>query len=324
MKYVGRRFFHATLLLGAISFACFALTQMAPGDFFDALRLNPRVSSQTINHLRSEYGFDRPLTVRYALWLRSVLKGQMGFSIAYGTPVAPLALVRARNTLLLTATSTLLAWLIAVPLGVWCAAKRATRIDRFIGFATTALLTVPDLLIFLSLLVLAVRTGWFPAGDMESLGAEGMNPWERIIDFAHHLFLPALGLSIVMLPILFRHVRSAVAETMSAPFMRVARGHGISEGRLLYRFALPVAINPLISLLGLSVASMLSASLLVEVIMSWPGLGPLLLEAILSRDVYVVTGAVLLSSVFLIAGNLLADLLISTFDPRIRVGRQDA
>lgn len=324
MKYAVRRFLHATLLLGAISFACFALAQMAPGDFFDALRLNPRFSSQTIDRLRSEYGVDRPLIVRYEHWLHSVLKGEMGFSIAYNGPVGPLLRVRAQNTLLLTATSTLLAWLIAVPLGVWCAAKRGTPVDRFVGFATTTVLTVPDLFIFLALLLLAVRTGWFPAGGMESLGTEGMSSWARIVDVARHLFLPALGLSIVTLPMLLRHVRSAMAETMTAPFVRVARGHGIPPARLLFRFALPAAINPLISLFGLSVAAMLSASLLVEVIMSWPGLGPLLLEAILSRDVYVVTGVVMLSSVFLIAGNLLADLLIFTFDPRIRVERQDA
>jgi len=324
MRYVARRFFHATLLLGVISFACFALADIAPGDFFDALRLSPRVSSQTIDHLRSEYGIDRPLLVRYGQWLHSVAKGQMGFSIAYDGPVLPLLLVRARNTLLLTATSTLLAWLIAVPLGVWCAASRGTALDRFVGFAMTAVLTVPDLLIFLALLLFAIRTGLFPAGGMESLGTENMSSWARIVDFARHLFLPAVGLSVVTLPTLLRHVRSAVVETMAAPFMRVARGHGIPGLRLLFRFALPVAVNPLISLFGLSVAAMLSASLLVEVIMSWPGLGPLLLEAILSRDVYIVTGVVVLSSVFLIAGNFVADLLIFAFDPRIRVGRQDA
>ena len=324
MKYVARRLFHATLLLCVISFACFALAQIAPGDFFDALRLNPRISSETVDHLRSEYGVDRPLLVRYGHWLHSVLDGQMGFSIAYGGPVAPLLRVRARNTLLLTATSTLLAWLIAVPAGVWCAAKRGTRVDRIVGFAATTILTFPDLLIFLLLLLLAVRTGWFPAGGMQSLATEKMGSWARILDLARHLFLPALGLSIVTLPMLFRHVRSAVVEAMTAPFMRVARGHGIPQARLLFRFALPVAINPLITLFGLSVATMLSASLLAEVVMSWPGLGPLLLEAILSRDVYIVSGVVVLSSVFLVAGNLFADLLIFAVDPRIRVGQRDA
>jgi peptide/nickel transport system permease protein len=283
------------------------------------MRLNPRISSQTIDRIRSEYGMDQPLLVRYERWLHSTFEGQMGFSFAYNSPVWPLLRVRARNTLVLTATSTALAWLIAIPLGVWSAEKRGTRGDRFVGLATSTILTVPDLLIFLALLLLAVRTGWFPAGGMESLGAGGMSFWSRIGDSARHLVLPALGLAIVTLPALLRHVRSAMVETLESPFLRAARGHGIPRARLLYRYALPAAVNPLISLFGLSVATMLSASLLAEVILSWPGLGPLLLEAILSRDIYIVTGAVMLSSVFLVAGNLLADFLIFASDPRIRV-----
>ena len=319
MKYAARRLVHAGLLLVAISFLCFALAQIAPGDFFDAMRLNPRISSQTIDHIRSEYGMDQPLLVRYDRWLHSIFEGQMGFSFAYNGPVWPLLRVRARNTLVLTGTSTILAWLVAIPIGVWSAEKRGTRGDRLVGLATSTILTVPDLLIFLALLLLAVRTGWFPTGGMESLGAAGMSFWDRIGDGARHLFLPALGLSIVTLPTLLRHVRSAMVETLESPFMRAARGHGIPRARLLYRYALPAAMNPLLSLFGLSVGAMLSASLLAEVVLSWPGLGPLLLEAILSRDIYIVTGAVMLSSVFLVAGNLLADFLIFASDPRIRV-----
>ncbi len=277
MKYAARRLVHAGLLLVAISFLCFALAQIAPGDFFDAMRLNPRISSQTIDHIRSEYGMDQPLLVRYDRWLHSIFEGQMGFSFAYNGPVWPLLRVRARNTLVLTGTSTILAWLVAIPIGVWSAEKRGTRGDRLVGLATSTILTVPDLLIFLALLLLAVRTGWFPTGGMESLGAAGMSFWDRIGDGARHLFLPALGLSIVTLPTLLRHVRSAMVETLESPFMRAARGHGIPRARLLYRYALPAAMNPLLSLFGLSVGAMLSASLLAEVILSWPGLGPLLL-----------------------------------------------
>ena len=320
MRYFIRRLVHAVMLLFAISFLCFALAQIAPGDFFDAMRLNPQISSQTIDHIRAEYGMDRALPIRYGRWLHSTFEGQMGFSFAYNGPVWPLLRLRARNTLILTGTSTILAWLIAIPLGVWSAEKRGTRADSVVGLATSTLLTVPDLFIFLALLLLAVRTGWFPTGGMESLGAGEMNFWGRIADSARHEFLPALGLAIVTLPVLLRHVRSAMIEMLESPFLRAARGHGIPRARLLYRYAFPAAVNPLISLFGLSVGAMLSVSLLAEVIFSWPGLGPLLLEAILSRDVYIVTGAVMLSSVFLIAGNLLADLLMFASDPRIRVG----
>lgn len=319
MKYVARRLAHAALLILAISFLSFALAQLAPGDFFDAMRMNPQTSSQTVNRLRAEYGLDRPFLVRYGRWVKSMARGEMGISLAYNCPVGPLVVARARNTLLLTGCSLTLAWLIAVPLGIWSAVKRGAWFDRAAELTVSTILTVPDLLIFLTLLLLAVRTGWFPAGGMASLDAKGMTATGQFGDLLHHLALPCIGLALVATPVLFRHVRTALIETLESPFLRAARGHGISEGRLLFRYALPTAANPLISLLGFSVASMLSMSLLAEVILSWPGIGSLLLESILSRDVFVVFAAVIFSSVFLVAGNLLADLLIFASDPRIRM-----
>jgi len=318
MRYVGRRLVHAILLLLAVSFFSFALLQLAPGDFFDAMRLNPQISQHTVESIRSEYGLDRALPIRYARWLRSMSKGDLGYSLASNSAVAPLLRVRARNTLLLSGTATLLAWLLALPVGVWSAAKRGGWIDRIGNVATSAILTVPDLLLFLALLLLAVRTGWFPAGGMVSPGIDEMNFWARAKDIGFHLVLPAFGLAMVMLPVLVRHVRSAMIETLESPFIRAARGHGIPQARLLFRYAVPAASNPLISLLGFSVATMLSTSMLAEIVLSWPGLGPLLVESIFSRDVYVVVAVVMLSSVFLVMGNLLADLLLFASDPRIR------
>jgi peptide/nickel transport system permease protein len=141
---------------------------------------------------------------------------------------------------------------------------------------------------------------------------------EQLRDVAIHLFLPVVALTLGAVPVLVRHVRSAMIVVLDAPFLEAARGHGIPKWRLVYRHALPAAMNSLISLLGFSIGSLLSMSLLMEVVLSWPGLGPLVLEAILARDVYVVIAAVLLSSVFLVIGNLLADLLLYWSDPRIR------
>lgn len=319
MKYLARRFAHAILLLVAISVFSFALLQWAPGNFFDSMRLNPRISSQTVSRMRSEYGVDRPFMVRYARWMGSVLKGEMGFSFAYGTSVGPLLWARARNTLLLTGSAALLAWLLAVPIGIWGAASKGTWEDRACGVAMSTLLTIPDLLLALILLLLAVRTGWFPTGGMVSIGAERSDFWSKAVDIARHLALPALALALATLPILVRHIRSAMIDALESPFIRAARGHGIPRTRLLLRYALPAASNPLISLFGFSIATMLSASMIIEVVLSWPGLGPLMVEAILARDVYVVIGVVMLSSVFLVAGNFVADVLLFMSDPRIRV-----
>ncbi|MGD0304061.1 MAG: ABC transporter permease [Candidatus Acidiferrales bacterium] len=319
MKYFARRLIHATLLLLAVSVFSFAFLQLAPGDFFSPMRLNPQISARTVAGLRSEYGLDQPLPIRYEHWLWAILHGDLGPSFAYNSPVAPLLAVRARNTLLLTGTAMLLAWLIAIPLGIASAVQRGKWSDRAGGVVASALLTVPDLVLFLGLLLLAVRTGWFPTGGMVSTTFADMNPWGKARDIAQHLFLPALGLALASLPALLRHIRAAMIEVLEAPFIRAARAHGISEARVLFRYALPVAANPLISLFGFSLATLLSASLLVEVILSWPGIGPLLIDAILAKDFYIVVGAVMLSSVLLVVGNLFADLLLVAADPRIRV-----
>lgn len=318
MRYFGRRLVHAAFLLLAVSFLSFALLQIAPGDYFDSLRLNPQVSAQTIERIRAQYGVDRPFPARYVAWIRSILKGDFGFSLASNSAVGPLLAVRARNTLLLSGTATALAWLLALPLGVWSATKRGQWGDRAAELATSTLLTIPDLLLFLGLLLLAVRTGWFPTGGMTSPASDGAGVLTLCKDVAFHLVLPAFGLALAMLPVLLRHVRAAIAEVLQAPFIRAARGHGIPRTRLLFRYALPAASNPLISLLGFSVATMLSTSAIAEIVMSWPGLGTLMVESIFARDVYVVVAIVMLSAVFLVAGNLLADLLLFASDPRIR------
>jgi peptide/nickel transport system permease protein len=153
---------------------------------------------------------------------------------------------------------------------------------------------------------------------MMSRGFEQFGLAEKVIDLVKHLIVPVLTLVLASLPILIRHVRTSMIEVLNAPFIAAARGHGISRGRILFRYALPVGANPLISLFGLSLAGLLSGSLLVEVITGWPGLGPLLLEASISRDLYVVIGVVMSSTVFMIMGNLLADALLVAVDPRVR------
>ncbi len=318
MRYLLRRLLHAFLLVIGVSILAFLFTTLAPGNYFDEMRLNPQIAPETLVALRAQYQLDRPLPIRYASWLNSVLHGQMGFSFAYNAPVAPLLLVRAKNTLLLTIIATFLAWAIALPLGIWSADHLGHLSDRVISASTAVLLVIPDLALALGLLVLAVKTRWFPTGGMASVNFESLSSLHKFRDLAWHMLLPAAALVLSSLPLLVRHVRAAVAEVLQAPFLLAAEGHGIPRLTLLYRYALPAAANPLLSLFGFSIGALLSGSLLIEVVMSWPGLGPFLLEAILARDIYVVIGGVLFSTIFLVAGNFLADILLYWLDPRIR------
>jgi peptide/nickel transport system permease protein len=320
IRFLLRRAGHAAFLLLGVSLLAFLFSTLAPGNYFDEMRLNPQISAERLSSLRAEYQVDRPIALRYARWVGALVHGDLGFSFAYNTPVAPLLWTRARNTLLLTGTATMLVWMLALPLGVWSAERQGRPADVALSWATAVLLIIPDLALALGLLILAVRTGWLPTGGMVSVGFGGFSTAHRLRDLAAHMVLPMIVLVVSALPVLLRHVRAAVAEALEAPFLRAAEGHGISRRRLLYRYALPATAHPLIALFGFSLGTLLSGSLLVEVVMSWPGLGPFLLEAILARDLYVVIAGVLLSALFLVAGNFAADLLLYWADPRIRAG----
>lgn len=324
MKYLASRLLRTLLLLLGLSALCFVLTQMVPGSFFDEMRLNPQISPETVAALRSHYGLDRPVLFRYMHWMGAVVRGDLGYSVAYNLPVAPLLWTRAEHTLMLTSIGTLLTWAIGVPLGIYTAAYRGRVFDKVIGSGNSLLLAVPEIVIALALLAISVRCHVVPVGGMKSLGFEDLTPWGKFRDLVLHMFLPVSILVLVGVPIVERHIRAGVVEALEGPYIRFARGLGIGRARLLFRHVLPLAANPAISLLGLWLAGLLGGSLLVEVLTGWPGMGPLILEATLSRDLYVVVGAVMLSAVFLVVGNLIADLLLVTVDPRIRAGEPNA
>jgi peptide/nickel transport system permease protein len=321
MAYLVRKLLHSVFLFFGVSLLVFALLAIAPGDFFTEMRLNPALSAASVDQLRVQRELDRPLPVRYFHWLTAVTRGDWGQSLAYQVPVWPLLRTRAINTLLLTTIAAAVSWALALTLGIWVAAGRIHPIDRFVMFATSAFLGVPDIMIGLLLLVWAVRTHALPAGGMSAPESESLDAMARVSDTLRHTVLPVTALVIATLPTLLRHVRASMIDALNATSVRTARAAGVRGARIVVRHALPLASNPLISLLGLSIAGLLSGSLLVEWIMSWPGLGPLLLEAILARDVYVVVGAVMLSTVFLVAGNFLADVVLVAVDPRMREER---
>ncbi|MEJ7606552.1 MAG: ABC transporter permease, partial [Bryobacteraceae bacterium] len=278
---------------------------------------NPSISADTLVRLRRQYGLDQAVAVRYARWLESLLKGEWGFSMVYHRPAGPLVWERARNTLLLTASATLVAWVIALSVAVWVTLGRTWR-GLLLGGCIAALLALPDVLLILGLILAAAHTGWLPAGGMTSLDHACMSPWSKFRDVALHLVLPGAALVLAVTPVLLAHTRAALAEVMTAPFITAARAFGIRRTRLIVCHALPVAANPLITLAGFSLGTLLSSSLLVEAMTGWPGLGQLLWQSILQRDYYVVIGAVMFSAILLVTGNLVADLSIYALDPRIK------
>jgi len=319
MIYLVHRLGRLLLLLFGSSVLCFLLFEMAPGDYLTEMHVDPHVSLETIAALRTQYGLDRSLVERYSHWLVAVGTGSWGYSFAYNCPVSQLLWGRAENTLLLTLTATAIAWPLGIALGTYFAAFRRRVWSRILGDSLTVLLvSTPDLLLALLLLLFAVRTGILPTGGMVSIDFNSMDNWGKIKDLTAHLCLPVLCLVIAQIPPVVAHVRTTISEVLESQCLRAARGLGIHRRRLLFRHALVAAVNPLISLFGLSIATLLSSSLLVEAVMGWPGLGRLLFESILARDVHVVIGATIASTLFAGVGSLIADTLLRINDPRIR------
>ncbi|MBC7928591.1 MAG: ABC transporter permease [Bryobacteraceae bacterium] len=299
MRFVLRRLVHALLQLASVSVLSFALMELAPGDYLDDMKVNPQIPAEAVERWRERYGLDQDLITRYGRWLGSAARGEFGLSMAYALPVSVLIQERAWRTAQLSSVALLLTWSLAVPLGVACAAHPDGIADRALSGSTAVLLSLPDLLV--GLLILTAAIHW-------SLGP-----------VSGKLVPAVLGLSLISFPAVFRHTRSAVRDALKGPFILHLRALGIPEARIVFLHALRSSMNPIIGLFGLSLAGLTSSSLIIEVTLSWPGLGPLLLESILSRDVPVVLAAVLLSSTMLTAGNLAADLLLYASDPRIRV-----
>lgn len=309
-----RRILQAAGLLLLISSLWFLALSLAPGDYFDETRLDPATSPETLARLRDAYGLSQPFPIRYARWLSSLVRGDLGESIAYNQPVSKLLAPRIRNTLLLTGTALVLSWCLAIGLGTWAGFGPNGLAARVFGGLSGALLATPELVMATLFVYWAARTGKLPAGGMTDGLAGG------VLDLTRHLLLPVIVLTAAAFPMLFRHVRLAVSKSIEEPFIRSAVSLGISPRRLWWRYVLPAAANPLLSLFGLSLATLLSSSMLVEVIFGWPGLGPMFLEALFTRDTYLLLAAVVLSSLLLLAGNLVADFLLAWNDPRIRMG----
>lgn len=320
IRYLGRRLLRATLLLFGVSILSFGLSRVAPGEYFDEMRLNPAISRQTIEALRKQHGLDVAMPFRYVRWLGGVLHGNWGFSLAYNSPAAPLLRARAGNTLVLTSAAAFLAWGIAVPFALWTTSGRKWRRLTFTA-SVSVLMVLPDLLIVLALTLLAAQSRLLPIGGMTSLDFDQMTLGGKMRDLAAHLIVPGAAVILAALPVLLSHTRTAIAEVLQCPFITAARANGIPRTRVLLRHALPIAANPLITLLGFSMGTLLSSSLLVEAVVGWPGLGQLLLQSILQRDLDVVLGAVMLSAAFYVSANLVADILLYATDPRIRQER---
>jgi peptide/nickel transport system permease protein len=318
-SYVLRRLLQLVPLLATLSVLTFGLLKLAPGDYLTALTDNPQVSAATIDAMRHRFGLDQPWTTQLVLYLRNIaLHLDFGESFSRHQPVLTVLREGLLNTLLLAVAGALVTWGFAIPLGAWAAARRGTAVDGALSLAAFLGLSVPEVLSGLLLLMLAAKTGWFPVGGMRSIDWESLPPVGRALDVLRHLVLPALVVGLVPLASRMRQMRANLLDVLRLEYVTTARAKGLDERAVVMKHALRNALNPLITLFGFTLGSLLSGSLVAEIIFSWPGLGRVTYEAILARDQYLVVGSVLMASVVLVLGNLVADLLLAAADPRIR------
>jgi peptide/nickel transport system permease protein len=316
--YIAKRFLQVLPLLFGISALTFILLQLAPGDFLNQMAENPNISAATIDAMRRRFGLDRPWYIQYWLYLQNViLHFDFGESFSRHQPVFTVLREGLTNTLLLAGASAVVTWGLAIPLGVWAAVRQYSWIDKGLSLVAFVWLSIPEILSGLLLLMLAARTGWFPVGGMRSIDYDDLNTLGRIADVSWHLALPALVVGLVPLASRMRQMRGNLLDVLRLDFVTTARAKGLDERIVIYKHAVRNALNPMITLFGYTLGALVSGSFIAEIIFSWPGLGRLTLDAILTQDQYLVMGSVLMASVVLILGNLIADLLLAIADPRI-------
>ncbi len=319
IKYILKRILQTIPLLFIVSIVSFALIRLSPVDPLAELRLNPSISQETLERERARLGLDKNIAVQYGLWAKSFIKGDLGIT-SNGESVAQKLKERIPNTLLLTSIVIFLTWLVGVPLGILAAVKWKSPLDRILTVLTSIGMAIPSFFFAVLLLIFAVKTGWFPIGGLTSSNFLEMTLGQKILDISKHLILPVTVLFTVSLAGLQRQMRANLLDVMDSDYVKFARAKGISEFKVIFKHALRNAVNPMITLLGFEFAGLLSGAALTEYVFQYPGLGRLILEAVMKSDINLVMASLMMGAIMLILGNLIADLLLIFTDPRIRTG----
>ena len=320
-RYFVRRLIAMIPLVLGITLVTFVLATSVPGSPVSRLEFNPNASPADVARIKDQLGLNQPMQVRYLQWLSHVLRGDLGLSLITYRPVSTTILEKMPATLLLTGTALLLSLLISIPIGIYSASRRNSWFDRLATITMTGGIAVPTFWLGMMTIVLfSVKfRQWglpaFPSGGMYSLhGGGGFG------DRLAHLALPAIVLAFVQTAIWTSYVRTQMIEVLQQDYIRVATAKGLSNLRVVTGHALRNAMLPLVTLLGLDIPALFSGAVVVETIFSWNGVGRLIIDSTMKRDYTVVMGTVLVISMITLLGNLVADLLYTMIDPRLRRG----
>ncbi|MBI2646641.1 MAG: ABC transporter permease [Deltaproteobacteria bacterium] len=314
--YLSRRLFQTILILFILSIAIYYMLGMMPGDPIDLLiGANPKVTKEDIVRLKKIYGLDQPIYVRYFKWFKQVVIHQdLGFSRVHKKPTSELLQGRLANTFKLMLASFLLSLLIALPIGIYSAIHHYSKSDFVISILAFIGISIPSFWLGLMLMALfSERLGWLPASGMQTIGIDSL------ADKLKYMILPTLSVSVQSIGYWVRYMRSSMLEVIHKDYIRTARAKGVDEEVILFKHALRNALIPIITIMALSLPGLVSGATITEMIFSWPGMGRLLLDSVMSTDYYVAMIAFLLLAMLTMASNFVADILYAVVDPRIRI-----
>lgn len=324
-RFLLRRILGAIPLVLGIATIVFFVLNLAPGDpvsFFTS----PAVTPEVLEQMRRNLGLDQPVHVRYWRWMTSMLQGDFGVSFARNQPVREIIADILPNTLILSVAAMFLAFMGGVVVGVLQAVRQNRFVDSALSVIALFFYSMPSFWLAL-MLILIFSLGarnlwgwpiWFPASGMTSVDHPFMSPGAQLRDRVMHLVLPSFSLALVLAAGIARYTRGSMLEVIRQDYIRTARAKGLSERRVVLKHALRNALIPVITLFGLSLPFLFSGAVLIETVFAWPGMGRLVYGAITQRDYPVVMAGAFMFGVIVILGNLLADILYSFVDPRIR------
>jgi len=323
--YIVQRLALLPLLMLIYSFVIFAIIQAPPGDFLSAYvatlaSSGSSISADQIAALRHQYGLDQPFVVQYLLWMQNLFHGDFGLSLEYQRPNADLIGEQLGLTIALALFSFVLTWAISVPAGIYSATHPRSLGDHVLTVVNYVGVATPNFM--LALILMWVAFAYFDISVTGLYSPEFVDAkWSvaRVLDLLGHIWLPALVLGIAGTARLSRIMRANLLDELNKPYVTTARAKGMKEWRLVLRYPVRLAFNPLVSTIGWYLPALFSGSLIVATVMNLPNIGPLLLRALINQDMYLAGGILLIYSFLTIVGTLLSDVLLALIDPRIRV-----
>ena len=316
-RFILKRILQTIPLLVIVSLISFFIIRLSPVDPLAELRLNPSISQETLQKEKSRLGLDKPIIVQYGLWAKSFVQGDLGVTSS-GEKVSVKLAERIPNTLILTLIVIFMTWSVGVPLGIMGAIYNKSKLDRILTILSSVGMAIPSFFFAILLLIFAVKSGLFPVGGLTSYNFNDLSFGGKIIDISRHLVLPVIVLFTISLAGLQRQMRANMLDVLDSDYIKFARAKGLSEFQVIFKHALRNAINPMITLLGFEFAGLLSGAALTEYVFQYPGLGRLILEAVMKSDINLVMASLMIGSIMLVLGNLIADILLIITDPRVR------